>query len=161
MSSRHRSFDASARNRRREPLTFDLVYERYKGPRDDDGNPTEPENGDHWRSESASFKCKGWLPALTMLEMGDTWQPDQGVSLKGIQRMFETCLLTRTEYDRWLKVLGDEDVQVEAQQLGEISQWLFETYNGRPTGGSTDSSRGPSQTGNGSTVPVQSNELTP
>lgn len=160
MSNRHKVFDASRRNRKKEPITFDLVYERLTNPLAEGETPPEGYE-EHWVDESARFICKGWLPALTLLELGDTWDTEMGVSLKGITRFFQTCLATRAEYDAFERVLADEDVQVEAEQLGELSQWLFEEYNGRPTGRSSASSPGPSRIGNGSTAPALSEGSTP
>lgn len=158
--TRRKTFDASRRNRAREPLEFTLHFDRYSGPRDEDGEPTEAENDEHWTHEEQAFRVKGYMPARTLLRFGDTWDEDRGdISLAGMRDFFSTVMGTR-EYDRFSSTLDDEDVQLEAPQLAEISQWVFGELGGRPTGRSSDSSPGPSPTGNGSTESAPSPELT-
>jgi hypothetical protein len=161
--TRRKTFNASMRNRQREPLIVELIFDRYSGPTDEEGLPLDHDNDEYWTPETVGFKCKGWLPAYTLLRFGDTWDKERGdISLEGMTAFFETVMGDK-EFGRFVAFLhaNGESILFEASELAGISQWVFQELGGRPTGRSSESSSGPSPTGNGSTGSAPSPELTP
>lgn len=149
LPARHRAFQAGIAEAEGEALSFELQYRKW-----------DPEKG-RTEATSETFTCKSYMPAATVLDLGAAWDQERNaVNLGGIVAFFRTVLL-KADHERFMELVHDEEAQVSSELLGEIIEWLMETYNGRPTAPSSDSPAGALTAGNGSTAPSPSEEVTP
>lgn len=146
---RHKVFQAGIAEAQGDALSFELTYQHF-----------DAEKG-HTEAQSETFTCKSYMPASTVLRLGEAWDQERNaVNLGGIVAFFRTVLIP-SDHTRFMELVDSEEAQVSSELLGEIIEWLMETYNGRPTSPSSDSSRGALPVGNGSTAPSPSAGSTP
>jgi hypothetical protein len=81
------------------------------------------------------FHCKGALQGKVLLDMvaiSNSEDPAQNAAL--IDSFFGKVVLPES-YERFQKLLQDEEKIVTIDTLGEITSWLVEQYSSRPTTG--------------------------
>jgi hypothetical protein len=118
----HRVFDAAQRERKREPVSFELRGE--------------------------SFACVEELSGWAVLDFYASENTTEGAN-RAVQQLFRDALvdadvprfeaLCRRKSAKGFRVVGE-------QELSGIAAWLLEAYSGRPPGPPVDSS-GPSRNG--------------
>lgn len=118
-----------------DPFTFTLVGYRQMP----DGEK---------REETFQFTASGVRPYYVQIDMTRAAAADNGVLAgKAIADYVELALVDDDERARFREVLETPDVYFEAGVLAEISNWLGETYSGRPTKRPTASRSGASRGG--------------
>lgn len=91
-----------------------------------------------------SFRTKTMFPPAWYIE--DHSQPGAASVISFINRM-----LLPEDRDRFKSLLENDTVEIELEDLLDVSNWLVETIADRPTNGSTSSEDGPENTSDTST----------
>lgn len=103
--------------------------------------------------ETLEFTALGTPPAGFWGEFTDAIR--FGVAVPGALIKFIQGVLVPEDVPRFQVLIRDKDVQVEAQDIAEITDWLFEEYIDRPTKRPGPSSSGPSSTSTSSEASSQ------
>jgi hypothetical protein len=101
-----------------EPHDFELVYDKLI-------------DGD-WKEQTDKFRARHSVPGNLLVSMAASTEGSAGVQAKELQRLFNQVIVP-DDKARFNEVLDDPDTAVPIETLGEIVQWLAETYANRPT----------------------------
>lgn len=88
------------------------------------------------------FQCKGALQGKILLDMVAISGVDDPVKNAALIESFFKKVMLSESYERFEKLLQDEEKIVTIDTLGEITSWLVEQYSSRPTTGPEPSSSG-------------------
>jgi hypothetical protein len=127
-----RSFDIPAPAG--EPVEFEISYVR----KDRKGRETK---------ETAIFEC---YPAEFMPASALRYLTDKDNTLAAIG-FIDRCIASEADSERFLVLVYDRSVVIRGEELGQILEWLAETYTGRPTEAPTPSGSGQTPIGDTST----------
>jgi hypothetical protein len=122
-----------------DPFKFTLVGYRVL----DDGSKEEVSFG---------FTASGVRPFYVQIDMVRAAASESNVlSAEAIAKYVEVSLLNDQERERFRDTLEMPDIFFEAEMLGEVANWLGDTYSSRPTKSPTARRSGQSRGGRRST----------
>lgn len=119
-----------------DPVWFELSYKRR--------TPPAGKAKAKWVAESQRFDCVAFQPAYAVRFLSSHVVADS--ALMAINYI-ERCLATDEDAARFLVLINSREIMLRGEELGDILEWLTETYSERPTGKPSPSGDGRGEIG--------------